>query len=135
MFKEKSKVIEYINTLEDYEGYVQFSHREIEIKKDVFIQNNPNVKDEKGFILEAHFFNGSTSISIRQMNEGWIVDECLNISLDETNIYDGIDNLQIRMAQIWKPKKDINCANMEVIKLEKVVFAGLSIKDKKGKQS
>jgi len=134
MFEEKSKVIEYINTLEGYEGYVQFSHREIEIEKDVFIQSNPSVEDEEGFILEAHFFNGATSISIRQINGNWVVDKRSNISLDETNVYDGIDNLQIKMAQIWEPKDDENCANMKVMKLEKVVFAGISIKEKKGEE-
>ncbi|CAA6804229.1 MAG: Unknown protein [uncultured Sulfurovum sp.] len=125
MLNEKSKVINYINGLGGYRGYVQFSHRPIDIERDVFIDHNPSVKDEEGFILEAHFFNGSTSLSIRQVNAEWIVDESLNIPLDNLETYHGIDDLKIKMAQIWTLQQDDNCANLEVLKLNKVVFAGV----------
>ena len=121
----RSEVIKYINGLKGYEGYVQFSHRPIDMKKDIFIDKEPKVEDEKeGFILEAHFFNRVDSVTIRQINSEWLVDENRAISLDDVHCYYGIESLELKMAQIWRAKKDKNCANMDVLKLEKVVFAG-----------
>ena len=121
---KKEEVVDYINALKGYEGYVQFSHRPIEMERDVFLECDPKVEDEKGFVLEAHFFNGSDAVSIRQVNAEWVVDESSNVSLDNVECYHAIGDLKIKMAQIWMPKKDENCSNMEVMKLEKVVFAG-----------
>jgi CRISPR type III-associated protein (TIGR04423 family) len=121
----RSEVIKYINGLKGYEGYVQFSHRPIDMKKDIFIDKEPKVEDEKeGFVLEAHFFNGVDSVTIRQINSEWLVDENRAISLDDVHSYHGIESLELKMAQVWRAKKDKNCANMDVLKLEKVVFAG-----------
>ena len=125
MFNDNSRVIEYINSLSGYEGFVQFSHRPIDIEKDVFVDQEPKVEDEKeGFIYEAYFFNGSDSISIRQVNSGWIEHKESNISLKHVEKFYAIDSLEIKMAQQWKPQEDKNCANMQVMKLEKVLFAG-----------
>ena len=134
MRKSREEIIDYINGLSGYEGFVQFSHRPIDIKRDVFIGSNPKVEEEEGFVLEAHFFNETDSVTVRQINDIWMVDESHNILLDDVATYHAIGDLKINMAQQWKPQEDDNCADMEVMKLEKVVFAGFWIDEKKGEQ-
>jgi len=141
MFSEKVKVIDYINGLEGYRGYVQFSHRPLE-HKDVFEDNDPTVQDEEGFVYEAHFSNGKESIMIRQQNANWVV-STIDISdidekdmeyfaLEKTSYLEKIDSNWVKMAQIWEEKEDVLCDNMKVMKLQKVVFAGFSVEAKKG---
>jgi CRISPR type III-associated protein (TIGR04423 family) len=126
----KTKIIEYINTLQGYEGYTQFSHRPIDQDKDIFYEGKyPKVEDEAGFIFEAHFCNGIKSISIRQINDSWLVSKTDISNIVDEDIQDYISdiegfNYKIKMAQIWEKKPDDLCANMEVKKLTKVVFAG-----------
>ena len=130
MEKTKEGIIAYINTLKGYEGYVQFSHRPIDKEKDIFYDGKEvKVEDESGFIYEAHFYNGKESISIRQINEHWLVStaDIPEMKSEDTQSYisdiEGF-NYNIKMAQIWKPKADNLCADMKVMKLEKVVFVG-----------
>lgn len=129
MKKNRTEIIEYINSLNGYEGYVQFSHRPIKLDKDVFIETNPQVEDEEGFVYEAHFSNSVESITIRQLNESWLV-STTNITDAEIETFHGISDLKVNMAQIWEATKDQLCENMEVMKLKKVVFAGFE-KDKR----
>ena len=152
MKKTKAEIIEYIKNLEGYEGYVQFSHRRMSEKKDIFLNNDENkkVEDEEGFILEAHFYKEKEkeekkekeSIQIRQINSGWLVSKTdLTDKRDERDERDERDkrydisyeiylsdikdfNYKIKMAQIWEKEKDPLCEGMEVKKLKKVVFAG-----------
>jgi len=128
MKKNRAEVIAYINGLKAYEGYVQFSHRPIDLKRDLFPRAN-DIADEKGFVYEAHFYKDNQSIMIRQINDGWIVSQT-----DTTDaafeVFHGISDLKIRMAQIWKPEADELCEGMSVMKLKKVVFAGFE-KDEK----
>jgi CRISPR type III-associated protein (TIGR04423 family) len=127
MKKNREEIIKYINNLKGYQGYVQFSHRPINKIKDIFIDKNPNIEDESGFIYEAHFFNGKASITIKQVNNSWLVDEVTNTPLDDTQTYlsDIKDfDYKIKMAQIWESKPDNLCEDMEVMKLQKVVFVG-----------
>jgi len=128
-FSTKEEVVDYINTLQDYEGYVQFSHRKIDLNKDVFINKNPKVENEDGFIYEAHFCNGSDSISIKQLNNSWIASKT-NIENAEINTFIAIDKLKVNMAQVWEKEQDELCENMEVLKLKKVVFAGFKKESK-----
>lgn len=129
MKKSRTEIIEYINTLKGYQGYVQFSHRPIDKDKDIFIENALSVKDEDGFIYEAHFCNAKESVSIRQINDGWLVStiDISNIDTKDIELYlsdiKGF-NYSVKMAQIWKAEKDELCEGMEVLKLQKVVFAG-----------
>ena len=127
MRKNREEVIAYTNTLGGYEGYVQFSHRAIDIDKDVFIDKEPKVEDEVGFIYEAHFSNGNVSIMIRQQNDAWVV-STTNIEDAEFETFHAIAGLKVKMAQIWEAKKDELCEGMEVMKLQKVVFAGFEKK-------
>jgi len=139
MEKSKEEIIEYITTLKGYQGYVQFSHRPIDKEKDIFYNNKEvKVEDENGFIYEAHFYNGKNSITIKQVNNHWLVDEIENTPLDDTQIYlSDIKefNYNIKMAQIWDEVEDILCQlekdtsgktikGMKVKKLQKVVFVG-----------
>jgi len=128
MKKNRAEVIEYINGLKEYEGYVQFSHRAIDLKRDLFPRDN-DIADEKGFVYEAHFYKDNQSIMIRQINDSWIVSQT-DTTDAEFEVFHGISNLKIRMAQIWKPEPDELCEGMSVMKLKKVVFAGFE-KDKK----
>ena len=69
----------------------------------------------------------SPSITIKQINNSWLVDEETSTSLDDTQIYlSGIKdfNYKVEMAQIWEEENDNLCEGMKVKKLKKVVFAG-----------
>ena len=128
MKKTKEEIVEYINNLAGYQGYIQYSNRPIDKKTDIFIKDDPKVELNGGFIYEAHFCNGNQSISIKQLNDSWYIDETdiLNIpSSDIENFITDIENFpKVKMAQIWEKKKDELCEDMEVMKLKKVVFVG-----------
>ena len=131
IMKTKQEVINYINTLKGYEGYLQFSHRPIEREKDIFLTEKTIQVDENenGFIYEAHFCNETESIQIRQVNDSWLVSitEISNVDEKDTQEYiSDIENFpyKVKMAQIWEDKEDPLCEGMQVKKLTKVVFAG-----------
>lgn len=122
MKKNQIEIIDYINTLKGYQGYIQMSDCPIrDIWKDY---SDINFTPKSGFIYEAHFFNGKDSIAIKQINDCWLVDENKNIPLSDTQTYHGSHNSKIKMAQIWEAENDPLCENMPVLKLKKVVFAG-----------
>jgi CRISPR type III-associated protein (TIGR04423 family) len=123
MRKNRTEVIEYINGLKGYEGYVQFSNRPIKIEEDVFMGRDPKVEEKEGFVYEAHFSNAVESIAIRQQNEAWLV-SVSNIENAELETFHAIAGLKVNMAQIWVEKEDELCEGMKVKKLQKVVFAG-----------
>ena len=141
MQKTKEEIIEYINSLEDYRGYVQFSHRPINKEKDIFIDKDPKVENEDGFIYEAHFYNGKDTITIKQINEYWLVDETKDTPLSDIQSYytkfssasaslkGGAKapipkTLRVKMAQIWEEEEDELCEGMKVKRLKTVIFAG-----------
>ena len=119
----KDEVINYINDLKNFRGYVQFSHRAINIQKDVFMDKDPIVEKEEGFIYEAHFASNDEYVIIKQLNNNWLVDrgELKNI---ENKVYYAIAGIKVKMAQIWEEEVDDLCEGMLVKKLKKVVFAG-----------
>ena len=134
--RDKKEVINYINSLKGYCGYIQWSHRPIDKEKDIFINKDPNIDNENGFIYEAHFYNDTEkkSIQIRQINDSWLVSETNILNLDEKDTQIFISEIQgcpkVKMAQIWQEKEDELCENMKVKKLTKVVFTGF-VKDEK----
>ena len=126
---KKEDIIKIINEkYKDYEGYVQFSHRPIDKEKDIFFEGKKvNISDEDGFIYEAHFYNGQDSITIKQINDYWLVDKEENTPLNDKQIYlSAIKdfNYNVKMAQIWEEVEDKLCEGMKVKKLKKVVFVG-----------
>lgn len=118
-------IVNYINTLKGYQGYIQMSDKPI---NDIW-QNFSDISfvPSSGFIYEAHFWNGTESIAIKQINGDWLV-STTNISKitdsDDTQSYHTIHGHKVKMAQIWEPENDKLCENMPVMKLKKVVFAG-----------
>ena len=126
----RDEVIDYINNLKGFRGYVQFSHRPLDLAKDIFTDNDPKVDNENGFVYEAHFANENEYITIKQSNNGWTVDRgsLKNIEIEE---YYGIAGNKVKMEQIWQEDSDELCEDMIVKKLKKVVFAGFVEGDEK----
>ena len=123
MKKNKIEIIEYINSLRGYEGYVQFSNRPIE---NIWTQKSDISVDAKdGFVYEAHFSNEVESISIKQVNDTWFVSQTdiSNIKEEDTEIFHALEQ-NVKMAQIWEEVPDHLCEDMVVKKLQKVLFAG-----------
>jgi CRISPR type III-associated protein (TIGR04423 family) len=123
MKKTKEEIVEYINSLQGYEGYVQFSDRPIE---DIWTQkSNITVNAKDGFVYEAHFCNGVESIGIKQINAEWLVSktDISNIKDEDTLAYFSYEK-NVKMAQIWEEEADEFCEGMKVKKLKKVVFDG-----------
>ena len=139
-YESNESLIEYIDTLKSYEGYVQFSDEPLR-KCDVF-EGLQDIKltPTKGFVYEAHFCNAQKSIMIRQQNAEWVVSQTAISDIDEkdieyfalekTTLLTNVKSNWVKMAQIWKSEADELCDGMEVMKLQKVVFAGFE-KEKK----
>ncbi len=128
-YESSEELVAAINSeLEGYEGYVQFSHRPIDKNRDIFIGISPKVENEAGFIYEAHFCNGTQSISIRQVNGNFIVLTTDISDISQENVQAYLTDIEacpnINMAQIWEAETDKLCEGMPVEKLQKVVFAG-----------
>lgn len=123
---KKEEIVTIINQkYSDYEGYVQFSHRAIDKEKDIFTNGKKvSISDESGFVYEAHFFNGTNSVTIKQINDDWRIDESKNIPQTDIQTYETKYGLRVKMAQIWEDEPDQLCEEMDVKKLKKVVFAG-----------
>ena len=141
MRKNKDEILKYVNeNLRDYEGYIQLMGKKID-KEQLFLagERTPSLgKDD--LIYEAHFFNANSkkSVSIRQINDGWFVDEVdLNkVMLEENDtktFYSKFSDFKMKMAQIWEEENDEFCKNLPVLKLQKTVFAGF-LKDEKDKK-
>ena len=152
MRKNKDEILRYVNDdLKDYEGYIQLMGKKID-KEQLFLAGDrtPSLgKDD--LIYAAHFFsaNSKKSVSIRQINDGWLVDETAlgDINLDpeknpdvkefhsksKPDFSDKFKDVKIKMVQIWKEENDELCKNLPVLKLQKTVFAGF-VKDEKDKK-
>jgi len=129
---EKAEVVKYLNSLENYQGYVQFSDMKIR-ECDIFRNlQKISLSLTNGFIYEAHFCNKEESIAVKQINNYWLVSisDISTANENETEVFQGIENLKVRMTQIWEETNDNLCENMKVRKLSKVVFSGF-IGDKK----
>lgn len=131
MKKNKTEILTYINELKGVQGYIQMSDKPI---SDIWQNSSDitNFKPQSGFVYEAHFWNDAEkkSISIKQINSDWLVNEVEDVPLTDTQTYRAINNLKVRMAQIWKSENDPLCDNgidkkgLPALKLKKVVFAG-----------
>ncbi len=126
----RDEVIDYINNLKGFRGYVQFSNRPLDLAKDIFTDNDPKVDNEIGFIYEAHFANENEYITIKQSNNSWAVDRGSLKNIEIQKFY-GIAGNKVKMEQIWQEESDELCEDMLVKKLKKVVFAGFAQGDEK----
>lgn len=150
MKKNKDEILKYVNeNLKGYEGYIQLMGEKID-EKHLFLagERTPGLGEDE-LIYEAHFFDEKSkkSVSIRQINDAWFVDETeLNkVVIEESDIktfYPKFGNFKIKMAQIWENEKDEFCKvlredgtreGLSVLKLQKIVFAGF-VKDEKDKK-
>lgn len=128
----KNEIVEFINSLSGYVGYIQFSHRAIDKDKDIFLKDRAvKIEKEEGFIYEAHFCNDQESISIKQVNASWFVSKENLSQIEPEDTQDFISdikdfNYRIKMAQVWKEEADYFCEGMMVKKLKKVVFLGFT---------
>lgn len=128
IYTDQNDVIEQLNALKGYEGYVQFSHRRIG-EKDVFENGHVHIgPPEKNAILyEAHFFSPSeeNSITVRYINGSWYLDETSTARATGEDIQSYQSHYGVvQMAQIWEAVADKECHDFETLKLSKVVFAG-----------
>lgn len=137
IFDKNEKVVEYINLLNGFSGYIQFSNKKI-AHEDIFYNTNIHVKNAKGFIYEAHFCDDKNSICIKQINNLWYmsVSDISNLEENDIQIYKSRDidgfKKNVKLAQIWEEKEDEMCENFKVKKLQKLVFAGFT--DEKGEK-
>lgn len=132
MKKNQTEILSYINSLKGYQGYIQMSDKStIDVWCDF---GDISFAPESGFVYEAHFFNGTDSIAIRQINDCWLVsttdiskqleEKAKNKDWPDIQTCHAIGDLQVKMAQIWESVEDEFCEGMKVLKLKKVVFAG-----------
>ena len=106
-----------------YHGYVQFSGDPID-EKCIFDASNQTFPSGKnGFIIEMHLYSEGSSITIRRIDKGWYLDKVF-VSNEDTKIFFAQYGKKVKMAQIWEEKEDEFCEGMDVLSLEKVVFAG-----------
>ena len=128
-FRDNKQLIEHINGLDGYQGYVQFSNRVIE---DIWtVPSKVSIDDKDGFIYEAHFCNDKESLSIKQINNEWILSktDISKVNEEDIQIYFAQEK-NVKMAQVWVEEADELCEGMMVQKLKKTVFAGFVGGDK-----
>jgi CRISPR type III-associated protein (TIGR04423 family) len=123
MKKNRNEIVEFINSLKGYQGYVQFSDRPIE--HIYTTATDVQIDPQNGFVYEAHFYNGTESIAIKQVNESWLVSRTDISNVPDTDIVTYFSSsAKVKMAQIWEPEADELCDGIQVKKLKKVLFAG-----------
>ncbi len=132
MKKNETEILEFINNLKGYQGYIQMSDKPI---TDIW-QNFSDISftPTNGFVYEAHFCNYTESIAIKQINDTWLVSKTdISQQLEakkqdkeypDIQTYHTIHGHKVNMGQIWEEVDDEFCENMKVLKLQKVVFAG-----------
>ena len=161
MKKNRDEILKYVNeNLKGYEGYIQLMGEKID-EKHLFLagERTPGLGEDE-LIYEANFFDykSKKSVSIRQINDAWFVDETElgGTNLDPKKNPDikefhskfkpefsaKFKEVKIKMAQIWQDEKDKFCEvpqgngtleGLPVLKLQKIVFAGF-VKDEKDKK-
>jgi CRISPR type III-associated protein (TIGR04423 family) len=130
----------YENLNGEFEGYIQMSDGKLD-KIFSSKQTLPSWEDlhkNKNFIFEACFFDGDRSLTIRQMNNAFVViDEKLSNYENKTEeifIAKSLENnmkLKAKITQIWEEKEDKNCENLQVLKATLLLFSGFTKGDSK----
>ena len=88
---------------------------------------------KENFILEACFFDGDRSITIRNIGNSFVVidknlSDFSNIT-KQSFITNGYGKIEI--SQIWEEKEDEFCQDLKVLKPTLALFTGFSKGDKK----
>ena len=130
----------YENLNGEFEGYIQMSDEKLD-KIFSSKQTLPSWEDlhkNKNFIFEACFFDGDRSLTIRQINNAFVViDEKLSNYENKTEeifIAKSLENnmkLKAKITQIWEEKEDKNCENLQVLKATLLLFSGFTKGDSK----
>lgn len=130
----------YENLNGEFEGYIQMSNEKLD-KIFSSKQTLPFWEDlhkNKNFIFEACFFDRDRSITIRQINNAFVViDEKLSNYENKTEeifIAKSFENnmkLKAKITQIWEEKEDENCENLQVLKPTLLLFSGFTKGDSK----
>ena len=132
--RTKEELKEFYEGLSDlFEGYIQMSDEKLD-KIFSSKQTLPSWEDlhkNKNFIFEACFFDGDRSLTIRQINNAFVViDEKLSNYENKTEeifIAKSLENnmkLKAKITQIWEEKEDENCENIKVLKPTLLLFSG-----------
>ena len=137
-FNELKSFYESLNG--EFEGYIQMSDEKLD-KIFSSKQTLPSWEDlhkNKNFIFEACFFDGDRSLTIRQINNAFVViDEKLSNYENKTEeifIAKSLENnmkLKAKITQIWEEKEDKNCENLQVLKATLLLFSGFTKGDSK----
>ena len=139
--RTKEELKEFYEGLSDlFEGYIQMSDEKLD-KIFSSKQTLPSWEDlhkNKNFIFEACFFDGDRSLTIRQINNAFVViDEKLSNYENKTEeifIAKSLENnmkLKAKITQIWEEKEDKNCENLQVLKATLLLFSGFTKGDSK----
>ena len=130
----------YESLSSEFEGYIQMSNEKLN-KVFTSKQKLPSwdsLHNGKNFIFEACFFDGDRCLTIRQMNNAFVViDEKLSNYENKTEeifIAKSLENnmkLKAKITQIWEEKEDKNCENLQVLKATLLLFSGFTKGDSK----
>ncbi len=135
--EELKDFYEKLNT--EFEGYILLSNKKLEhiFTKKQTLPKWEELHDGKNFIIEAHFFDGDRSISIRQVNDKFIIIDKKLSSFKKENkpeeTFITINNTKVKIATIWEEQKDELCESFEVLKPTMQLFCGFE-GEKNGKQ-
>lgn len=120
-----------------FEGYIQMSDEKLDkiFSSKQTLPSWENLHENKNFILEACLFDGDRSITIRQINDKFvIIDKKLSDFSDENKKEEIFiaksteKNVELRakITQIWQEKEDENCENLQVLKPILLLFSGFT---------
>ena len=130
----------YENLNGEFEGYIQMSDEKLDkiLSSKQTLPSWEDLHKNKNFIFEACFFDGDRSLTIRQMNNAFVViDEKLSNYENKTEeifIAKSLENnmnLKAKITQIWEEKEDKNCENLQVLKATLLLFSGFTKGDSK----
>jgi CRISPR type III-associated protein (TIGR04423 family) len=130
----------YENLNGEFEGYIQMSDEKLDkiLSSKQTLPSWEDLHKNKNFIFEACFFDGDRSLTIRQINNAFVViDEKLSNYENKTEeifIAKSLENnmkLKAKITQIWEEKEDKNCENLQVLKATLLLFSGFTKGDSK----
>ena len=135
--KTNEQLKEFYNSLlsSSFEGYIQMSDEKLNKIFDTkeTLPTWDSLHNNNNFILEACFFDGDRSITIRQVNDKFAVIDKKLSDFEKENITkenfiaksmeDKVE-LKVTISQIWEEKEDENCENLKVLKPTIQLFSG-----------